>query len=56
VKESRQAIDNTTRMLQKPLTIIDEREKSATENKIALPIPDPDQSLPNLVNVPNNPE
>jgi Sec-independent protein translocase protein TatA len=56
VKESRQAIDNTTRMLQKPLTITDEREKPATENKIALPMPDPDQSLSNLVNVPDNPE
>jgi len=56
VKESRQAIDNTTKILQKPLAITDEREKPAAENKIAPPMPDPDQSLPNLVNVPDDPE
>ncbi len=54
--ESRQAIDSTTKMLQKPLAITDEREKPAEENRIAPPMPDPNQPLPNLIDVPDDPE
>ena len=54
--ESRKAIDSAAKMLQKPLAITDEREKPAEENRIAPPMPDPNQPLPNLVNVPDDPE
>lgn len=54
--ESRQAIDSTTKMLQKPLAITDERAEPAPENRIAPPMPDPNQPLPNLVDVPDDPE
>ena len=56
VNEGRQAIDGAARMLQKPVAITDEREEQVVENKILPPMPDPNQPLPNLVEVPDDPE
>lgn len=56
VNESRQAIDNTAKTLQNPLSTADKRQKPVVENRIAPPMPDPKQPLPNLVNVPDDPE
>jgi sec-independent protein translocase protein TatB len=54
--ESKQTIHDTGKMLQEPLSIVDEREQLGTDNTIAPPMPDPDQALPNLVSVPDDPE
>lgn len=56
IRESRQMIGDTAKMLQKPVAITDEREGPAEENKIVPPMPDPNQPLPNLIDVPDDPE
>lgn len=56
INESRQMIGDTAKMLQQPLSITDERENLPADNKIAPPMPDPNQPLPNLVDVPDDPE
>lgn len=56
IDETRKAFDGATRMRQEPLSVVDERENAADENKILPPMPDPSQPLPNLVDVPDDPE
>jgi Sec-independent protein translocase protein TatA len=56
IDETRKAFDGAARMRQEPLSVVDEREKAPAENKILPPMPDPGQPLPNLVDVPDDPE
>lgn len=56
IDEGKQTIHDAEKMLQEPLSIVDEREQLETDNTIAPPMPDPDQALPNLVSVPDDPE
>ncbi len=54
--ESKQTIHDAGKMLQEPLNIVEDREPPETENRIMPSMPDPEQPLPNLVAVPDDPE
>ncbi|MCB9418859.1 MAG: twin-arginine translocase TatA/TatE family subunit [Ardenticatenaceae bacterium] len=57
INESRKALDNTARMIQKPLSVTDERQTPVLDDhKIAPPALNANQSLPNLVDVTDDPE
>ncbi|MEJ2750427.1 MAG: hypothetical protein P8183_21350, partial [Anaerolineae bacterium] len=55
VNESRQMISDTAKMLQTPVAPADKQNVPIEGNKIA-PLPDPDRPLPNLIDVPDDPE
>ena len=56
IAESRQLVKDAARMRQETVAVVDERQNAPKENTIGLPMPDPNQSLPNVVDVPDDPE
>lgn len=55
VNETRKALDGAVKMRQETISVVDEREV-IEKNQIMPPMPDPSQPLPNLVDVPDDPE